>query len=173
MLKLVFRSWGILAALVISFDAQAFRLEEHATLTRLAATEFEICYPGLLDISSIDALVDSNLNEDRNLPRKWLQYSHFYNPTKPILDLRKFPSEVSASDFRLGQLQTTIEGISISSAQTAAGIMDFFKQSLPELGHAIHHIQDMASPPHVVPVMHDLRDRYESLIMKPSVLPDL
>ncbi len=55
-------------------------------------------------------------------------------------------SEESKDDFRLDQ------------AESLLGM----PMPLEILGHAIHHIQDMTSPPHVVPVMHGLYDGFES-----------
>lgn len=81
-------------------------------------------------------------NEDWDLPRKWTRWHHYYNPDFPVRSLWRLPSEA-----RVAWLTTHIEaGIDVWGA---AGLL-------------AHHLQDMASPPHVVPVAHGLGDDFES-----------
>ncbi|MFZ5480015.1 MAG: hypothetical protein ACOZNI_24835 [Myxococcota bacterium] len=82
--------------------------------------------------------------EDWNLARKWLVWSHYYRPD--------FPTRRRPSDERVASLLARI--------RDADGAIDVL------LGHAAHHVQDMASPPHVVPVQHGLGDDFESSDMR-------
>jgi hypothetical protein len=76
-------------------------------------------------------------------------FSHFYNPNKK-LDMWRYDS----SD--------RIKGLMLSLKLDSAMYGDNSKDIYADLGHIAHHLQDMASPPHVVPVMHNLSDGFEN-----------
>eukprot|EP00128_Syssomonas_multiformis_P003032 Colp12_sorted_trinity150504_noHs@9794 len=100
------------------------------------------------------------LYEDLNVGAKWLQaYSHFYNPKKPNLTVCTLNVYCRYnSSIRVIQLQDDIHNMLAVDPLTSLDVL------LDPLAHAVHHIQDMASPPHVVPVMHGLTDGYENYV---------
>jgi hypothetical protein len=87
-------------------------------------------------------------NEDWNLPRKWLLWHHYYNPSFTVHSLWRRPS-----DQRVAQLDVLIQGAFAADRPGRAWLL---------AGLLAHHVQDMASPPHVVPVAHGLFDPFES-----------
>jgi hypothetical protein len=137
-------SLGLLAAP----SAWAYRISGHDWITHAAIEEFNACHPGTLSRGDAFVVTLSDAEEDANLIRKWTEYSHFYNPEKK-LNMRRADSSVR------------LTGIDMDLVRE----MDRHKRHtysiLIALGHALHHIQDMTSPPHVVPVMHGLGDTYE------------
>lgn len=124
-------------------SAEAFNLSEHRALTNQAFFELNHCLPELkLQDSFRRQIVFKNLEEDLNVFRKDLMYSHFFNPFH-ALQMFRYDSSV-----RVGRVE-----VRFLDNPSALG-----------LGSAIHHIQDMASPPHVVPVMHGLTDGFETFV---------
>jgi hypothetical protein len=133
-------------------SALAFSLADHEAITREAAREYSLCFPNSLSTLQIIAINEANLGEDANLFRKWLRYSHFFHPEKKLEMLRLGSFE------RISSLEETVESKLVAE--------DEFNSSL---GHLIHHLQDSASPPHVVPVNHWLTDGFETF--EPGKVP--
>src|SRR4051812_19619266 len=129
-MKGVFLGLALLSSVFSS--AWAFSLGDHDRVTRQAAAELVKCFPGELSPGDVNRLVWSDKLEDLNVLEKWWKYSHYFNPYHP-LNMRRFDSSVRVRELERGL-----------SAHWDLG----------NLGHLIHHIQDMASPPHVVPVKH-------------------
>ncbi len=130
-------------------SAFAFNLSEHRALTNQAFFELNQCLPELnLQDSFRKQIVFKNLEEDLNVFRKDLRYSHFFNPFH-ALQMFRYDSSV-----RVGRVE-----VRFLENPSAWG-----------LGSAIHHIQDMASPPHVVPVMHGLTDGFETFVPSQSTM---
>ncbi|MBI2027802.1 MAG: hypothetical protein HYS98_08410 [Deltaproteobacteria bacterium] len=127
--------------------AQAYSLSDHRFLTQAALTEFQRCSHQSISSELSLEIYRGNFGEDVNLYRKWFSYSHYYHPEKK-LDMWRW----SSAD-RILNIEQTLQ--------------DSFKHSTNEeslyflLGQALHHLQDMASPPHVVPVNHDMNDGFE------------
>lgn len=140
---------GSLALPVLSRPALAFGLTDHEAITRQAVTEFLHCYPGMIRKAQAEALVEADLDEDTNLVRKWLEYSHYFHPEKR-LDMWRSTSLARVT--RLGNEITALFGHRRPS----------MNELLSAMGHLIHHLQDAASPPHVVPVNHWLTDGFET-----------
>lgn len=125
----------------------AFGLGDHRNVTLQAVTEFNRCFKTKIDPFQSFVLWQSDLNEDLNLIRKETLYSHFYNPNK-TLNMRRYDSSVSVLSY-----QENLEHMAKKSWENL--------DNLSTLGHAIHHIQDMTVPSHVVPVMHGFDDGLE------------
>lgn len=87
--------------------------------------------------------------EDKNLLTKWSQFNHFYNPAAPVHTLWRKTSNV-----RVAVLWDEV---------VAAARKNDLPRAFDRVGHLVHHIQDMGSPPHVVPVNHGLTDGFERL----------
>ena len=135
--------WGF------STTTLAFGLSDHRRITEQAVQEFSQCFPAAGQVLGIKWLVFGDLEEDLNVVRKDLTYSHYYHPGK---DLHMFRYD---SSVRVSELATFLE--QRKQAGGSVGLSEMI-----EIGHAIHHLQDMASPPHVVPVAHGLTDGFES-----------
>lgn len=135
----------------MSFEARAYQLGEHASLTRQVLKEIQACWPGMLSDSEADLLISSNLDEDLNLVRKESKYSHYYKPGEK-LKMRRADSMV-----RIDRIESQIGAI--------LGIERDLRrrQVLNLVGHAIHHIQDMSVPAHIIPVTHAMTDGFEKM----------
>jgi hypothetical protein len=123
----------------------AYNLTDHAQLTRTAAASVSKCFPGTLSPLRVQSMVEANQWEDMNILRKWTEYSHFYHPEHDFRSLR------ATSRDRILDLES----------QLRAPHEDDAKDTL--VGKALHHLQDMAAPPHVVPVNHFWTDGFEKL----------
>ncbi len=138
-------------AFVILLSTQSFGLSlgDHKIVMTTAIADFNTCFPDKINSFSTQALWMADLEEDTNLLRKDLLYSHFYNPEKKLNDLIRYDSSV-----RVLRLSEKIQNNSQLFGK-------FNPVILVDLGHLVHHIQDMAAPPHVVPVNHFFTDGFE------------
>ncbi len=143
---------GIVIILVTS-EASAFRLPEHERITRRAVLEFNHCFDNALSRTTENTLVSANKSEDTDLINKWLWYSHFYHPEKPLEDMRRYDSSV-----RVNELEAEIKKLLWPLKQDNSELYT-------QMGYVVHHFQDMASPLHVVPVMHGLGDKFEAYVL--------
>jgi hypothetical protein len=152
---------GLAFAMVsVTGSAHAYQLGDHAMITRRAVEELNVCLSNIVG-KDLEARVQaSNRNEDLNLFKKWSTYSHFYHPKKVLSDMRRLDSSL-----RVAEVEHAVEKLLSQATPAVAG-------AFSELGHAIHHIQDAASPPHVVPVMHGLADKFEGQDKAVDDLPD-
>ena len=131
---------------ILALPAQAFQLEGHRVITREAiALEAESC-PALHRWQSV--VTAANVGEDLNLPVKWGRHSHYYRPVGEVDTGWRSTSEVRVEALA-ADLESAIQSGNASAAWS-------------ELGRILHHVQDMASPPHVVPVKHGLDDPFEA-----------
>eukprot|EP01137_Pigoraptor_chileana_P002329 Opistho-2@41011 len=147
----------------------AYSLNDHTAIMQLAIREFNECYSTpTFNISESDSslMVRNDLEEDVNVVGKWLyKFSHFYNPRKP--EIKICTADLYCrynSSIRIMGLQDDIAKL---IEKKDAKLSEF----LDPLAHAAHHIQDMASPPHVVPVMHGLTDGYENYVSAEALQP--
>ena len=122
-------------------DASAFRISAHRAITHEA-----IAAEGMEDLGRW--LWQGNRAEDTHLNVKWRHFSHYFRPDAALVLPRR-----GTSDERVVVLMAEAD------AAQAAGDTAAMWQAV---GGILHHVQDMASPPHVVPVAHDLRDGFES-----------
>ncbi|MFT5680946.1 MAG: hypothetical protein ACI8RZ_001852 [Myxococcota bacterium] len=131
----------MLILLAILPDAAAFRISAHRAITQEAVQA-----EGLEAVGRW--LWQGNRAEDTRLNVKWRHFSHYFRPDASLTLPRR-----DTSDARVAMLLVEAE------AAEAAGDEAAMWQAI---GGIIHHVQDMASPPHVVPIAHDLRDGFES-----------
>jgi hypothetical protein len=127
--------------------AGAFSVGDHQALTEAAldAVRGSKSQP-LLDAHR-GAVLHGATAEDLNLHVKWTGWHHFYFPEGSLdTGVRQ------ASDARVRELW--------EEALEAARHGDL-ERAFDRAGHLAHHVQDMASPPHVVPVNHWLGDGFE------------
>ncbi len=131
----------MLILLALLPDADAFRISAHRAITREA-----IAAEGMEEVGRW--LWQGNRAEDTRLNVKWRHFSHYFRPDVALSLPRR-----GTSDERVAVLLDEVE------AAKAAGDEAAMWQAI---GGILHHVQDMASPPHVIPVAHDLRDGFES-----------
>ncbi|WP_224366615.1 hypothetical protein [Hyalangium versicolor] len=146
-MKLACPATLLLLLLAVSPRASAFSVESHRALTE-AALDAARGSKGSPWLEAHRAEVMHGATaEDLNLHVKWTGWHHFYFPEGSLdTPLRR------ASDSRVRELwQEALEA-------ARHGDLD---RAFDRAGHLAHHIQDMASPPHVVPVNHGLTDRFE------------
>lgn len=102
-----------------------------------------------------DAVLHGATAEDLNLPVKWTGWHHFYFPEGSLDTVVR-----QASDSRVRELW--------EEALEAARHGDM-ERAFDRAGHLAHHVQDVASPPHVVPVNHGLGDGFERYGVRASL----
>jgi hypothetical protein len=130
--------------------SQAFSLSDHSRITAQAVREFNACLPGSIGEMVANRIDEYNLDEDTNLLNKWLFYSHYFHPFKE-LNMARYQSSVRVEELEK-QIHSALDG----------GMDARDDSILNAFSHALHHLQDMASPPHVVPVTHWLTDGFET-----------
>jgi len=144
----------LLLLLGMPWRAAAFSVSDHQALTeaalRAAGREAR---PLLAEHRS--AVVHGAAAEDLNLHVKWTGWHHFYFPEGSLDTVLR-----QASDSRVRELW--------EEALEAARHGDL-ERAFDRAGHLAHHVQDMASPPHVVPVNHGLGDRFERYGVRASL----
>lgn len=127
--------------------ASAFWVDDHHALTQ-AALERALeagASPSLA--AHRDAVLHGATAEDLNLHVKWTGWHHFYRPEGALDSALR-----AGSDARVEMLW--------EEALDAARGGDL-SRAWDRAGHLAHHIQDVASPPHVVPVNHSFADGFE------------
>jgi hypothetical protein len=136
----------LLLLLGLSPRAAAFSVGDHRAITEAALDAAGTQARPLL-AAHRSAVVHGATAEDLNLHVKWTGWHHFYFPEGSLdTALRQ------ASDSRVRELW--------EEALEAARHGDL-DRAFDRAGHLAHHVEDMASPPHVVPVNHGLGDRFE------------
>jgi hypothetical protein len=141
----------LLCLLLLSAHAEAFSVEDHRALT--AAAVDAALAPGLA--AHRDSVLHGATAEDLNLHVKWTGWHHFYRPEGHLDSAFRQGSEVRVRELWDEALDAARHG-DLSRAWDRAG-------------HLAHHLQDMASPPHVVPVNHGLTDGFEGYGLRDSL----
>lgn len=166
--------------LLIGFKSFAFSVPDHQLISELAFSELQQC--GLMPknmewqndggAASIPVMINANLDEDNYLKngiKKLFQYSHFYNPVRP---LKKEWNGREHAD-------KAVEKYTRSFVKEAQGrsTPNLSRKPLEELGKMIHLVQDASSPLHVLWINHATEDGFENKVkilrqeleeMKPS-----
>lgn len=149
------RSVAVLLLLLgMPWRAAAFSVGDHQALTEAALSAEGTGVRPLL-AAHRDAVVHGATAEDLNLHVKWTGWHHFYFPEGSLDTALRH-----ASDSRVRELW--------AEALEAARHGDL-DRAFDRAGHLAHHIEDMASPPHVVPVNHGLSDRFERYGVRASL----
>lgn len=137
----------LLLALALPLRASAFSVPDHEMITR-ASVDAVLASGHSPELAANEAaVVEGSRAEDLNLPVKWAGYHHFFHPGTSLDS--SFRKDSGARVRVLWQ-----------EAEEAASHGDLAR-AFDRVGHLVHHIQDMAVPMHVVPVMHGLSDRFE------------
>jgi hypothetical protein len=141
-------SWlAVLLTLALPAVASAFAVEDHGAITEAALeAALEAGAPTAL-AAHRERVVKGSRAEDLNLHVKLTGWHHFFRPG----DATPLPLR-DGSEARVRALW--------EEAQEAASHGDLAR-AFDRVGHLAHHLEDMAVPMHVVPVMHGLGDRFE------------
>jgi hypothetical protein len=145
---------ALLLLLGMPWRAEAFSVGDHQALTE-AALEAAGRESRPLLARHRGAVVHGATAEDLNLHVKWTGWHHFYFPEGSLETALR-----QASDSRVRELW--------EEALEAARHGDLGR-AFDRAGHLAHHLQDMASPPHVVPVNHGPTDRFEGYGVRASL----
>ncbi|MFL5345583.1 MAG: hypothetical protein ACJ8AT_12350 [Hyalangium sp.] len=135
--------------------ATAFSVEAHQALTEAALDTAQGAKARPLLAAHRSAVVHGATSEDLNLHVKWTGWHHFYCPEGSLDTAFR-----RASDSRVRELW--------EEAMEAARHGDL-DRAFDRAGHLVHHVQDVASPPHVVPVNHGLGDGFERYDVRASL----
>lgn len=131
--------------------AHAFSIGSHREITGRAVALEARAWPILAARSHEIAL--ANVEEDLNLVVKWGLFNHYFNPKGAVRTTWR-----QTSDVRVEGLWADIE-----RALAEGDEAEVWERA----GHLLHHIQDMASPPHVIPVEHNMTDGFERYDIAP------
>lgn len=145
---------SIVALLVLAPPARAFDLDAHRQLTTRAVALEAAAHPEIG--ARVLDLVASNLGEDLNLVVKWGAFNHYFNPMGSVRTTWR-----STSDARVSGLQEELRHALAAGDEGEVWLL---------AGAILHHVQDMASPPHVVPVEHGIGDGFEGYSLDGLVL---
>ncbi|MCC2680198.1 MAG: hypothetical protein K0R29_2774 [Pseudobdellovibrio sp.] len=166
--------------LLISTKSFAFSVPDHRMISELAFAELQQCglFPKNMEWqndagqASIGVMINSNLEEDNYLKngiKKLFQYSHFYNPVRPI------KKEWNGREHAGKAVEDyTKSFIKAANTRTTPNLP---RKPLEEVGQMIHLVQDASSPPHVLWINHATEDGFENKVkilrqeleaMKPS-----
>lgn len=140
-LLLILCSWTV--------PSHAWQLHDHELITRRALQLYERCQAISFTHTEAKTLIAGNLSEDFNLAVKWLKNSHYYNPDKWVRTLYR-----DDAGYRVQYLTEKL--------------LAKRHPQLRLLGKIIHFVQDMASPTHVVPIVHNLKDGFEKFKLPAS-----
>ena len=133
-----------------SVPSKAWRTSDHEIITQRAVQLYERCHALRFTSTEINSLVEGNLSEDYNLAVKWLKNSHYYNPDKWVRTLYR-----DDAGYRVQYLTEKL-----------------LARRMPQLrllGKIMHFVQDVASPTHVVPIVHNLSDGFEKFKLPATV----
>ena len=186
--------WIFLIFCLFSLRLHALSTSAHRDLTVLALKEFRQCTEGSWFPFRENILIEANVQEDTNLA-KLFQYSHFYHPQHRVTSPWPNPFERCPSNYRVSHIEYALEAyFSNSSNIEVAPLWDdsceenFFYHYLGNeysfsgerqrkaqefFGAIIHHLQDMASPTHVVPIAHSLNDGFESYAREEKIVAEI
>lgn len=135
--------------------ARAFGVPDHRALTEAALDASQAAKARPLLAQYRDAVLHGATSEDLNLHVKWAGWHHFYSPEWPLDTALRQGSEARVRELWDEALEAASHGD--------------LARAFDRAGHLAHHLQDMASPPHVVPVNHGPFDRFERYGIRASL----
>ncbi|MCP3097510.1 hypothetical protein LZ198_01330 [Myxococcus sp. K15C18031901] len=137
----------LVVTLGLSPGARAFSTEDHGALMRAAIDRsLDAGGPRALEVYRTSVLHGATA-EDLNLHVKWTGWHHYYRPDGPLPSLVREGADARVRLLWEEALEAAREGN--------------LPRAWDRVGHLAHHIQDVGSPPHVVPVSHAASDGFE------------
>ncbi len=153
--------------LFVGINSFAFSVPDHRLVSELAFSELQQC--GLVPknlvwqndgaAASISVMINSNLDEDNYLKngiKKLFQYSHFYNPFRPL------KKEWNGRE-HAGKAVDNYTGSFVKDAQSR-NTPNLPRKPLERLGQIMHLVQDASSPLHVLWINHATEDGFENKV---------
>ncbi|MGZ3724797.1 MAG: hypothetical protein ACXWQQ_03325 [Pseudobdellovibrio sp.] len=140
----------------------AYSVPDHRLITQLAIQELKECQmlPAMINNDSATAVIlKADLDEDNYLKngfKKLFEYSHFYNPFRPLQKelIRAHHADAAVTEYT----KNILDGFSSDQRkQLAQG-----NQQL--IGQIIHLTQDASSAPHVLWINHGMADGFENKV---------
>jgi hypothetical protein len=148
--------------LILAIPANAFEPNKHAVFSREASSVYQSCTGRVLPEKLIRGFTEGSVREDDitlERARNW----HFYNRDGKIGTYRKYYLTCEGSNERIfwKRLDTLDHLI-------AAGRP--LQEIYAAAGRVVHHIQDMSSPPHAMPIYHVGDDKFDKYEAVPKIL---
>jgi hypothetical protein len=151
-----------LSLLLITAKTHAFGVPDHKMITELAIEELQQCnrLPPILSTqfdnkkTAAQVLIQSDLDEDNYLKnglKKTFEYSHFYNPLRPLK-----PELKRAHHADQAVLDYSQNVVKLNKSNSY--------EILQNAGMIVHMIQDASSPPHVLWINHGPFDGFENKV---------
>lgn len=147
-----------------TLPANAFEPQKHAEFSSDAIALYKACTGKFVSGKIAQALAEGAEDEDNSTPTRGMNW-HFYNNDRKIghywrlVFFRCNGSNEEIFKKRVEKLQKLIE--------EKAPTEDIYAAA----GRVAHHIQDMSSPPHVLPIYHTDVDRFDKY--EPATVPNL
>ena len=146
--------------------ALAFVPRDHNSITSIAFANLKQC--GLLSPAfneqSLSLITKANLSLDNyfsisNVTSKWFEYSHFYNPLRPLSYVGpKLTKLRQHSNSAVEEYTERVERL----YEDPQGALEISNDQWALLGYILHHIQDASSPLHAVGINHGPGDGFEN-----------
>jgi hypothetical protein len=135
----------------------AFEPAKHEEFSKSAALIYEKCTGRTIPDKYISAFAGGSKKEDDPGLTRALNW-HFYNNGKKIGHYRKYIFYCDGSNERIYQVR-------LDRLENLLTEKKYPSEIYTVAGRIAHHIQDMSSPPHAVPIYHignDMFDNYKS-----------
>lgn len=145
---------GSLLFFMLALPSYAFEPAKHGEFARRAAEVYQTCTGRAITPGYISAFAEGSVHEDNPTLSRVLNW-HFYNRDKKIGHYWKYflycdGSNEHIFNERLNALKDMINA--------KKPLKDIYEMA----GRIAHHIQEMSSPPHVVPIYHVYDDRFDT-----------
>jgi hypothetical protein len=137
----MFQKSLLILLILLPLAGHAYDLRDHKKILLQALQEYNACAAYKIGDWQQAAVLKGDIDEDLNLIRKDLLYSHYYNPHTTLNMFRQ------DSRYRVMKLQGDLTESSRLANRDELSIYI-------ALGSIVHHLQDMTVPAHVVPVTH-------------------
>jgi len=145
---------NVILITILVTPCYAFEPKKHEIFSNHAVSIYETCTGRAMPKEVSSAFVRGSVNEDE-WGRTRLKNWHFYNRDKRIGRYWKFIFYCYGSNEHVFcQRLNTLDGLFVSKAP----IMEIYEVA----GRIAHHIQDMSSPPHVMPIYHTSGDKFDT-----------
>ncbi len=137
----------------------------HKLISSHATSLYETCTGRVISKELSDAFAQASVDEDHLGLTRLLNWHFYYNGGR-ILRYWMFIFYCNGSNEHIFKKRLeTLDGLLKSKAPN----IEIYKIA----GRVAHHIQDMSSPPHAMPVFHTIYDKFDSYIPAPFVIPDI
>jgi hypothetical protein len=145
--------WCVLLILLMISPCYAFKAEEqHAPISRQAISVYQTCTGRAIPEELSKVFIEKVVAEDDMGLERFGNW-HFYNNDNNIG--RYYFLFYGANDKTFQKLLKKLESLLTSNQPNP---VEIYKVA----GRIAHHIQDMSTPPHVVPVYHHKDDAFEN-----------